>query len=302
MRRIGTGIILNNQPKFSNPNLLLNSSLDFWTRGTTFTGTTDSTTYLADVWCMIYGNGYTVERSTDIPPNIPVNYSMKITTPSTIESGKDFFIIRQYLPYLKNGQYTLSYWIKGPQGAKASMDLNDSSESYTLTGDWQKCVRTTINNRATTSISHINFCRDIDTPGEYYIAAMKIEYGGLATPYFPPNYAEELNKISYYIRTIQLPPGPFVADTGGQLYIPIGNVKMRANPTPTVLNDIYAHDIETSSAPIDLSSLTPGITESTVLHYNTSPLTPRKLYTINRSNATGNILSYPVHVLLSAEI
>ena len=280
----------------------MNGGLDFWTRGTSFTGTTDSRTFLADVWCMIYGNGYTVERSTDIPPNIPINYSMKITTPDTIESGENIFIIRQVLPYLKNGQYTLSYWIKGPQGAKAVLDLNDSSESYTLTGDWQKCVRTTINSRTTTSTPHVNFCRSIDKPGEYYIAAMKIEYGGLATPYFPPSYEEELNKISYYIRTIQLPPGPFVADTGGQFYIPIGNVKMRANPTPTVLNDIYAHDIETSSAPIDLSSLTPSITESALLYYTTTPLTSRKLYTVNRSNSTGNILSYPVHVLLSAEI
>ena len=108
-------------------NRIINGGFDVWQKGTSFTGPSSATTYLADRWVVsnsITTAGATFAQSTDVPPGSGFNYSMLQTvtaTQSTVNTG-NFYGFWQgiegyntaHLAYGTSAAktVTLSFWVK----------------------------------------------------------------------------------------------------------------------------------------------------------------------------------------------
>jgi hypothetical protein len=198
-------------------NQLINGGMDVCQRGTSHTlqpNQSRQTTGIDRFSCSLqeaYGNPITVERSEDVPPGISVRYSMKITVPVDFNDTAitDFYILQKSaeISQFRGKTMTFSAWVKGPQGAVTQFSINSSKWYYPIfTGDWQFLSVTgevsqsfngdlgILRNRAGT------LC-DIKA-GDYYITAVKLEFGSVPTPYVPRLYSEDLALCQWYYYNI----------------------------------------------------------------------------------------------------
>ncbi|PZD95240.1 hypothetical protein DNH61_11815 [Paenibacillus sambharensis] len=184
-------------PDFMHRQALINSNMDVWQRGTSFT----SAGFGPDRLRLILNNGATITshgRSTDVP-NVQSQYSYEINVTNT--GGGTGVIVRQIVEaqhYMAGKQVTLSGWIKGPSGATVFHVVNDEfNAGTTMTGAWIPFMVTgTVTSTGNLSIDPI---RNASLPGTYRLSQLQFCTGGVALPYQPRGFADEFRLcLRYY--------------------------------------------------------------------------------------------------------
>ena len=158
-----SGASLTNLPASgANPNILHNPAFQIWQRGETLTGL-EVDAYSADRWKQWGGAGgqagrSTIERSTDVPADLNVEASMKIscTTAETPGASEGYMIIQRLegkdVAHLKCGtsdaeSVTVSFWVKGDASKTYSFNLFRSTgtgtnrvftKTFPVTTSWVK--------------------------------------------------------------------------------------------------------------------------------------------------------------------
>jgi hypothetical protein len=198
-------------------NQLINGGMEIWHRGIPITiNPNTALQYTADRWACrlppLYGNSITFDRSTDIPPGIPVRNSLKITIPvdfKTIFTSSGDFVVAQRIESGQNfinKPMTVSFWIKGVAGATILVNLSNTPGAwYTLTGDWQyivysvPSVGSTFNGEVDIFRHQWSYEASDIKAGDYYITAVKCEVGLTPTPYVPRAYGEEIRLCQRFL-------------------------------------------------------------------------------------------------------
>ena len=207
-------------PKAS-PNYLINGAFDFWQRGTS---STTNGVYLADRWIHYRDAGtHTVSRSTDVPADADVQYSLQFA--STSGTNPD---IIQRIESVNSLQFagqrvTLSVWAKSTVGTNGlswystyagstdnwSSPVLDASGSFTASmtvGNWTRYTATFNVNALATRGYAINIYRNVTTTSTTTLyAGVQLELGSLATRFerAGSTYTEEQNAcFRYYYRAV----------------------------------------------------------------------------------------------------
>lgn len=176
---------------FSNPNLLINGDFQVWQRGTSFSNIANK--YSADRWIIKNAKGNTslVERSTDVPIAVPVQYSMHIQ-----ETLNENSYLRYYFENAMRGTYTLSFWYKNDVEINSYIYDNNTLVHLFKLEPSSIWTRKTFTFYAT-SMTFLNIIQAMKV-GNAYIAAVKLEQGTTATPFIPRTYREELRMCQRY--------------------------------------------------------------------------------------------------------
>jgi len=202
----------------ANANILINGDFQVWQRGTSFTAPA-SNYYGADRW--FSPSLRTISRETDVPANTSFVYSLLCTNgttdqanfqqpielPATGEAGK-FYV---------GNTFTLSGWVKATAGENVNnsfyfSDAPNASGSPVLVaseqvvhvgdGSWHRFERTfTINvvPNATNTLLDLVISSDQPTSSVgIYVTGLKLEEGGVATPFEVEPYGDVLLKCQRY--------------------------------------------------------------------------------------------------------
>ena len=200
----------------ANPNLLINGNFDIWQRGTVFTNV--SGVYTADRWIAI--NYSTIERSTDIP-NVLSQYSCKITVG---ELGNSYFMQKSERRF-PGKVLTLSFWAKGT-GTISVFAGDQYLQGITTTAAWTKFIVSFTDDGVGDNLIKL---RPNTTGNVYYIAQCKVEIG-LATPFSPKSFGEELLLCQrYYQKSYNYGVYPPALSSEGRMQINIPGTDNWAN-------------------------------------------------------------------------
>jgi hypothetical protein len=183
-------------------NYFINGGMDFWQRGTTFTGSSGSVLNLADRW-----KSYDISstsRSTDVPTGQGFQYSISFSA-----AAGGFYPRLQYrMPseeaaFLAGKTVTLSFWAKNGAGTAMffseqqfpttanSFDgaiTNLGGTTFATSGNfstsWQKYTWTTTVH-PTTATNGVTFqlIRDPSSASTTLVTGLKMELGNQATPF-----------------------------------------------------------------------------------------------------------------------
>ena len=216
-------------PNLGRRNLIINGAFQVFQRGTTQTGTANGVYGSADRF-LIYGNGQTFSRSTDVPSNSGLSYSLTTTgTPSSeyqlaqaIEL-QDAGIAGQF--YVGQ-QITVSYYAKSSSagdrlwnglifrtGVSSSSNQVlvdfDNTDNNTLTTSFQRFSKTytigsgvtphSTNDCLVVQIRSRNSAQNSSTPdGNITITGIQVEIGSSASDFEHRLQAEELKLCQRY--------------------------------------------------------------------------------------------------------
>jgi hypothetical protein len=249
-------------------NIVINGGIDFWQRGTTFTGFNPGA-YSADRWGITSsgtGINTTVTQDTSTP-NASIKYAIKYQQVSGASSGVGEWRARQFIEVgsirpLQGKFITTSFWYKSNltgnhairvgifQATGSGLDSLQSF-SYPTANVWQYVSVTHSCLVGTTgwSVAENQAGAFLDVgPSQTSYAAndyfeftnMQLESGSVATPFSRAGgtYQGELAACQrYYYRTSPTASGSPVTTNGGiitttiaQVYVPLP-VTMRANPS-----------------------------------------------------------------------
>lgn len=196
---------LNGGPLAGLRNKIINGNFDIWQRGTSFT--TPNNVYTADRFLSSVSGGGTLTREaftlgqTDVPGE--PTYFVRLAASTT--GGANLIAQRiEDVRTLAGKVVTLSFWVKGPNGATTlsdypqirqnfgsggSTEVNVNGSAVTFTGSWQKVVQTfTLPSIAGKTIgvgSHlvvypVRFASQAITVD---VAQVQLEEGPIATPF-----------------------------------------------------------------------------------------------------------------------
>ena len=152
--------LIGSQTALSNRNLIINSAMQVWQRGTTI-DTITSGDYLCDRWRIAHSGtdgNIDVDRSTDVPSGQGFAYSQKISmdaSEASLDAADQVNIAQRFegqdLQKLAKGtssakSLTLSFWVKSSVASTYSINLYDDdntrviSASYIVsaTNTWEK--------------------------------------------------------------------------------------------------------------------------------------------------------------------
>jgi hypothetical protein len=186
---------------YISPNYIINGGFDIWQRGTSHSSNLGFAPYTADRWQFTYASGSTgtISRSTDIPANVGVQYSLSMAMTNSQDPRMIQKIESVNAAPLAGKPVTLSFWAKstvgsfllGVFGQIASATDNWSSvtnaiyQDVSLTSSWQRfSITATIPSTVANGIQ-IVFLR-ASTSGAAsttLIAGVQLEEGSVATPF-----------------------------------------------------------------------------------------------------------------------
>lgn len=215
----------------SNPNMVINPNFAINQRGqTVYTPTTTGKHYTVDRWCTNYnlfpvtiGDGY-VETANNLMhyfedyknlANLTVTVSMKVKPLVAGDEAKARIGLIKWV----NGVYTLQ------SSVYSDGTTNEQVISFTTTlSDMSDVTQF--------AIRIYNASEDGSILSRYYW--VKMEVGSSATPFSPPNIAEELLKCQRYYQKIHLQGGAVAASTSTQLYPQLSIACAMRIPKPTI--------------------------------------------------------------------
>lgn len=226
----------------SNPlnfkNFIINGSMLVWQRGTSLPYNTGGAFFgPADRFWFYSNSGAssgTLERSTDVPSNSGLTYSLFNNTNASYACGTNVELYRQgdYAPFKTGQAYTLSMWVKGTSASSMSLSITwrnahasgansvniDSSKTIPVTTSW---VRTSVTFTITANIDPNNLVLDFEwqMPNGCKITGVQLEEGSIVTPFEFRPYSQELQLCQRYYEQVNLSGGqdrPFAA---GAAYI-----------------------------------------------------------------------------------
>jgi hypothetical protein len=203
-------------------NYFINGGMDFWQRGTTFTGSSGSVLNLADRW-----KSYDISstsRSTDVPTGQGFQYSISFSA----AAGGSYPRLQYRMPseeavFLAGKTVTFSFWAKNGGGTATffaeqqipttanSFDGNTTNlggTTFATSGNfstsWQKYTwTTTVHSTTATNGMTFHLVRDPSSASTTLITGLKMELGNQATPFTRAglNIAGELAACQrYYYR------------------------------------------------------------------------------------------------------
>jgi hypothetical protein len=119
---------------------MINGNMDFWQRGTTFTGSTASVAYTSDRWQLNQGTGsisWTVDRSIDVPTvaqsGFNSTYSLRYTQGSTTSATGVLFNHKlegyDYAHLHGGKKFRLQFWVKTSIAGTYGVVLENSAET-----------------------------------------------------------------------------------------------------------------------------------------------------------------------------
>ena len=243
----------------SNRNKLINGAFQVWQRGTSQTGTNSYSS--ADRW-VVYtsGNGLTASRSTDVPSDSGLQYSIATTgTPSgeyILAQGVELPATGSAGEFYNGQKITISYYAKSSvagdklrhfiafrntvTGSTNQSVIENNTDQNDLTTSFQKFSKTytisvdpnSTNTNLCVMIRTRNSANDSSTAaGNITIAGVQLEVGDTATPFEHRSYGDELARCQRYA----IVTGNAVVGVMGNTYE--GNamwscpVPLRASPT-----------------------------------------------------------------------
>jgi hypothetical protein len=183
-------------------NYFINGGMDFWQRGTTFTGSSGSVLNLADRW-----KSYDISstsRSTDVPTGEGFQYSISFSA----SAGGSYPRLQYRMPseeaaFLAGKTVTFSFWAKNGAGTAsffaeqqipttanafdgATTNLGGSTfaTSGNFSTSWQKYTwTTTVHSTTATNGMTFHLVRDPSSASTTLITGLKMELGNQATPF-----------------------------------------------------------------------------------------------------------------------
>lgn len=183
-------------------NYFINGGMDFWQRGTTFTGSSGSVLNLADRW-----KSYDISstsRSTDVPTGQGFQYSISFSA----AAGGSYPRLQYRMPseeaaFLAGKTVTFSFWAKNGAGTAsffaeqqipttanafdgATTNLGGSTfaTSGNFSTSWEKYTwTTTVHSTTATNGMTFHLVRDPSSASTTLITGLKMELGNQATPF-----------------------------------------------------------------------------------------------------------------------
>lgn len=229
-------------------NAVINGAFDIWQRGVGPISSSASGTYGADRWRMGSTGLASVTMSRDVAvPNAKFSYSAyvqlaglspadQITLHQSVENGDRL---------VATGATTLSFWMRGPQGASFSFGVDAAMATHTCSGNWEE-VRATFSNQTPQSnnLCEVVLLSSVSLDGGYSITGVQLVAGTDALPFQHRALAVEETLCRRYFERMgggdrQL--GRFQNAYGAQVPLnPVLNwsTPKRVVPNVTVLGDI----------------------------------------------------------------
>lgn len=235
---------VNNAFEWSNPNLLINGDFQVWQRGDRFTGI--GKIFTADRWFIPFINndsGNKVEKVKNTSECSSM-YAMRLTRQNTSGKVQIYQPIENYSMY-EGKKLTISFYVRAvgtPKFIGYRVGQNQNG-GLTPTTSWQRVSKTVEAAHFTADTSCGGFL--IYTTGDGLFSAnsgieitgLKVELGGVATPFITRTYQEELALCQrYFYNPLYLAGGyPYLTElctttNGGAFRIQFP-VPMRILPT-----------------------------------------------------------------------
>jgi len=241
---------------YPSPNYLINGGFDFWERGTS---STTNTTYIADRWLHSRSAGtHTVSRSTDVPTDADVQYSLSFA--STTGTNPT---ITQRIESVNSLQFsgvpvTLSVWAKsttGTGGLNWSTSYPTATDNWTsetadtsgtfaasmTVGTWTRYTATFTANALSTRGYAVKIFRNVTTTSTTTLyTGIQLEFGSSATRFkrAGSTYSEEQAACwRYYQKHITIMGRTDATGVWKILGNPLGEF-LRATPTSAIVGTI----------------------------------------------------------------
>lgn len=235
---------VNNAFEWSNPNLLINGDFQVWQRGDRFTGI--GKIFTADRWFIPFINndsGNKVEKVKNTS-ECPSMYAMRLTRQNTSGKIQIYQPIENYSMY-EGKKLTISFYVRAvgtPRFIGYRIGQNQNG-GLTPTTSWQRVSKTVEAAHFTADTSCGGFLIYTTDDGLFSansgieITGLKVELGGVATPFTTRTYQEELALCQrYFYNPLYLAGGyPYLTElctttNGGAFRIQFP-VPMRILPT-----------------------------------------------------------------------
>lgn len=234
-------------------NYFVNGGLDIWQRGTSFSGSSGSSLYLADRW-----RSYDISatsRSTDVPSGQNLAYSIIFTAGATGSYPRlQYRMPSEDAAMLAGKTVTFSFWAKNGGGTASffaeqqipttanSFDggtTNLGGSTFATAGNfstsWQRYTwTTTVHSTTATNGMTFHLVRDPSSASTTYVAGLKMEIGTQATTFSRMNaslQAEIAACQRYYIQTVGEEASGTMYNSGGAAFFIRFPVQMRVAPS-----------------------------------------------------------------------
>lgn len=294
-------------------NYFINGGMDFWQRGTTFTGSSGSVLNLADRWKSF--DISSTSRSTDVPAEQGFQYSISLSA----AAGGSYPRLQYRMPseeaaFLAGKTVTFSFWARNVTGTAsffAEQQFPTTANSFdgsttnlggttfatagNFSSSWQKYTwTTTVHSTTATNGMTFHLVRDPSSASTTLITGLKMELGNQATPFTRAGVtlAGELAACQrYYWRfggeNVYQFFGNGLAPSASGVYFFINNpVTMRTGPTLLEFAGLAAYDgpnaITVSNIVLDRPTRNGAFLFATVS--NTTQHRPYMLTTNNNAN------------------
>ena len=260
-------------------NYFINGGMDFWQRGTSFSGSSGSVLNLADRW-----KSYDISstsRSTDVPAGQGFQYSISFSA----AAGGSYPRLQYRMPseeaaFLAGKTVTFSFWAKNGAGTAsffseqqipttansfdgATNNLGGSTfaTSGNFSTSWQKYTwTTTVHSTTATNGMTFHLVRDPSSASTTLVTGLKMELGNQATPFTRAGVtlAGELAACQrYYYQTDSYVTGSYSSYNTGNFISSSFNfpVTMRATPSVLVVSDSASNANKMTQYPLGGSAV-----------------------------------------------
>lgn len=234
-------------------NYFVNGGLDVWQRGTSFSGSSGSSLYLADRW-----RSYDISatsRSTDVPSGQNLAYSIIFTAGATGSYPRlQYRMPSEDAAMLAGKTVTFSFWAKNGGGTASFFSeqqipttansfeggtTNLGGSTFATAGNfstsWQRYTwTTTVHSTTATNGMTFHLVRDPSSASTTYIAGLKMEIGTQATTFSRMNASLQGELAAcqrYYIQTVGEEASGTMYNSGGAAFFIRFPVQMRVAPS-----------------------------------------------------------------------
>jgi hypothetical protein len=228
-----------------NYNYIINGDFQVWQRGTSFTPTSGTTTYVADRWAMASispvtysqtNTGLRITNTTDFTVNS--RFQQSIEVPKSLQGKTVTLSFKVKCSVNKNIGVAIVPYNEAVIASKA-VAITSTSQVYsiTLTLPTGKDIISVIFGLSTNTTSYNGLTAVTNFPVcTIDFEWVKLEYGSIATPFVPRLYVEELALCQRYYEVIPYTPSDSISSSGTPGFI-INTIpyKVQKRIIPTVI-------------------------------------------------------------------